>query len=309
MIVGRHARATRTFTGLAVSGALLFAACGGSGSSKANTTTPPAGGASATTTTTSAGSSGGNGQCYTPAGKQKARVRFVNLFTNSTYPSSDIDVWQGYGGSDPCGKKLVTVPYGHASDYVDVTASDESGNWSAVAYVGGSTAKDHEIITQTETWKGGEQVTITFEGGEHQADLPPSSGGDQAFFESPTPDDSSALKAVAGKAVLGIAAASLQYVTPNGSWVAGLTGQPACLLAVGDTASTRTDIGGTQLVPYTVGAGTLSVGLYPSDPGKCTGTPAIGPASVDAAAGSRTLVFAYGTSAQDLKLLVLPVAP
>ena len=235
-------------------------------------------------------------------------MRFVNLFTDSTYPSSDIDVYQGFDASDPCGKKLATVPFGHASDYVDVTAADDSGDWSAVAYVGGSTAKDHEIITQSETWKGGEQVTIMFEGGEKQADLPPSAGGDQAFFESPTQDDSSSLKAVAGKAVVGIAATSLQYVDPNGAWVAGLTGQPACLQAVGDTSSTRTNIGGTQLVQYTLAPGSLSLGLYPSNPGKCTGPPEIGPATIDAAAGSRTLVFAYGTGTKDLKLLVLPIA-
>ena len=108
--------------------------------------------------------------------------------------------------------------------------------------------------------------------------------------------------------MLGIAATSLQYVDPNGTWVAGIAGKPACLAAVGDTESTRTNIGGTQLVPYVVEPGSLSLGLYPSDPGKCTGTPAIGPATVDAAAGSRTLVFAYGVDAQHLKLLVLPVA-
>jgi len=294
--------------GTALSATLLLAACGSSGgSSKSNATTPTSSGAAAATTTSSAGG-GGNGNCYTTPGKQKARVRFVNLFTNSTYPSSAIDVYQGFEASDPCGKKLATVPFGQASDYVDVTAGDDSGDWNATAYVAGSTAKDHEIITQSETWKGGEQVTIMFEGGQAQAGAAPSSGGDQTFFENPTQDDSSALKPVAGKAAIGIAATSLQYVVPNGAWVAGMTGQTTCLQAVGDTSSTHTDIGGTQLVQYTLAPGSLSVGLYPSQPGTCTGTPAIGPATINATAGSRTLVFAYGTSANDLKLLVLPVA-
>ena len=210
-----------------MSGALLLAACGGGGSSKASdATTPASAGAGATTTSTSGSSGGGNGNCYTTPGKQTARVRFVNLFTNPTYKSSDIDVYQGYSADDPCGKKLATVPYGAASDYVAVTAGDESGDWNATAYVAGSAAKDHEIITQSETWKGGEQVTITFQGAEKQADLPASSGGDQAFFEKSTEADSSALKPVAGKAVLGIAATSLEYVTPDGSWVAGSPARP-----------------------------------------------------------------------------------
>jgi len=294
------------FVSVALGAAVLLAACGG-GSSKSSTTTPPTGTAGAGVTTTAGSTSGGNGNCYTTPGKQTARVRFVNLFTNSTYPSSAIDVYQGFDASDPCGKKLATVPFGQASDYINVTASDDSGDWSAAAYVAGSTAKDHEIITQSETWKGGEQVTIMFEGGEKQPGVAPAAGGDQAFFENPTTDDSSALKAVAGKAAIGIAATALQYVVPDGAWLAGITGRPSCLLAVGDTQSTRTDIGGTQLVQYTEAPGSLSIGLYPSNPGTCTGTPAIGPATVNAAAGSRTLIFAYGTSANDLKLLVLPV--
>jgi hypothetical protein len=54
--------------------------------------------------------------------------------------------------------------------------------------------------------------------------------------------------------------------------------------------------------------GTVNLGLFPSNPGVCTGTPAIGPATINAAAGSRTLVHAYGPDKQNIKLLVLPVA-
>ena len=310
MFVVRQPRSGRVFIGIACSAVILFAACGGSsGSSKASSTSSPASGDNATTTT-AATTSGGHGSCYTTPGKQKARVRFVNLFTNPTYPSSDIDVWQGSSATDSCGKKLATVKYGTASDYIDVTAGDESGNWDTAAYIAGSTDDAHQIMTQTETWKGGEQVTITFQGAQPDATsgLPPSAGGDQTFFEKPEVGDVSSFKTVAGKARLGIAATSLQYVDKEGAWVAGIAGQTACLMAEGDTSSTRTNIGGTQLVQYTVAPGSLQIGLYPSDPGKCTGTPQIGPATVDAAAGSRTLVFAYGVDKQHLKLLVLPVA-
>jgi hypothetical protein len=108
--------------------------------------------------------------------------------------------------------------------------------------------------------------------------------------------------------VLGIGAGSLQYVQKDGAWVAGVAGNTTCLKANGDTDSTRTNIGGTQLVEYTVDPGSLQLGLHPADPGKCTGAPDIGPATVDAAAGSRTLVFAYGPDVQHRQLLVLPVA-
>ncbi len=306
MVSVRRHRRVRVFIVIGVSSMLLLAACGGGNSSKpAGAPTTSAGGAE---TSTTAATNNGNGNCVTTPGKQRARVRFVNLFTNPTYPNSDIDVMQGFSGSDPCGKKLATVAFGRASDYIDVTAGDTSGNWEVAGYVGGSTATDHQIITQSETWKGGEQVTIVFEGAEAQSGLPAGSGGDQVFFENGSQGDLSGFTTVAGKAVVGIAATSLQYVVKDGAWSAGVAGQSGCLRAVGDTATTTSSIGGTELVQYLVAPGSMQLGLYPSDPGTCTGTPNIGPATIDAAAGSRTYVFAYGQDAQHLKLLVLPVA-
>lgn len=309
MTVALQPRRVRSFVGIAIGAALLFAACGGGGSSKASDSTAPTskpGNATPTTEATAGG--GGRGNCYTTPGTQKARVRFVNLFTNSTYPKGSITVWQGYGADDGCGKKLATVPYGTASDYIDVTAADKDGNWTATAYVGTSTAQDHQIINQTETWKGGEQVTIVFQPGDPTSGQPPNSGSVQAFFEKDSVSDSSALKPVAGKAVLAVAATAVEYVDKEGAWVAGVAGQPKCLLAPGDTESTRTNVGGTSLIPYAVAPGTVNLGLFLSDPGVCTGTPAIGPATINAAAGSRTLVLAYGPDKQNIKLLVLPVA-
>ncbi len=303
-------RGRRALVGIGITAVLFLAACGGSsGSSKASNTT--ATGADNATTTTAAASDGGggNGKCFTTPGKQKARVRFVNLFTNPTYPSSDIDVWQGFSATDSCGKKLATIKYGTASDYIDVTAGDESGNWETAAYIAGSTDDKHQVMTQTETWKGGEQVTITFQGAETDSTsgLPPSAGGDQTFFEKPEVGDVSSFKTIADKALLGIAATSVQYIDKAGAWVAGVAGEPACLKADGDTEFTRTNIGGTELVLYPVAPGSIQLGLYPSQPGTCTGAAAIGPAPINVAAGSRTLVFVYGTAAKSLKLLVLPV--
>jgi hypothetical protein len=285
--------------------AVALVGCGDDSPESSSTTKAPSGDA-ATTTARSGGS--GKVNCYTTPGKQKARVRFVNLFTNATYPSSSIDVYQGSSATDGCGKKLATVPFGSASDYIDVTALDESGSWDGIAYIAGSTDDDHKIIDQGETWSGGEVVTIVFSGTEPSSTatgLPPSSGSVQAFFEN---GDSPAIaEPPAGKAVVGIAATSLQSVDQEGAWRAGVSGQSGCLMAEGDTESTATNIGGTQLVSYPVDPGSLSLGLFPSDAGSCTGTPVMGPATVDASAGSRTFIFAYGVDKQNEKLLVLPL--
>jgi hypothetical protein len=287
--------------------ALVLTGCGDDSGSESSGTAKAASDGSATSTTASAGSAG-KGDCYSTPGKQKARVRFVNLFTNATYPAGSIDVYEGSSATDPCGKKLATVPFGSASDYIDVTALSDSGSWTATAYIAGSTDDEHRIIDQGETWSGGEAVTIVFAGTEPSdvdTGLPPSSGSVQAFFENG--DSPAVAEPPAGKAALGIAATSLQSVDPDGAWRAGVSGQAGCLMAEGDTESTSTSIGGTQIVTYPIDPGSLSLGLFPSDPGTCTDTPAIGPVTVDAAPDSRTFVFAYGSDMQSEKLLVLPI--
>ncbi len=137
-----------------------------------------------------------------------------------------------------------------------------------------------------------------------------SAGGDQVFFEKPITDLNPSTNPAPGKGLIIIAAAAVQYVAAkDAAWVAGIAGQTKCLTAVGDTdPNTRTNIGGTSLVPYQVTPGTVSVSLFKGDPGTCTGTADIGPASVDATDGSRTLVLAYGPDATHFKLLALPVA-
>lgn len=293
---------------LVVAAGLLLAACGGGddSASPSTTTSGSASGSEGSTTVTTSG--GASGSCYTKPGSQHAKVRFVNLFTNATYPSSDIAVRQGYGAKDPCGKELAKLPFGSASDYIDVAASDESGNWNVTGFVGDARTDDNKIITQSETWKGGERVTVVFEGAEAGSGLPPSSGGDQTFFETEGSDGTESFSAVSGKAALGIAASAVQYSDKDGAWVAGVSGTSGCLKAAGDTDSTRTNIGGTTLAQYPVAPGSITLSLYNSDPGTCSGTAAIGPATINAAAGSRTFVFVYGPDAQHLKLLVLPVS-
>jgi hypothetical protein len=302
----RHPRPRVALVGLALASALVFAACGGGGSSKASDGTTPGTSPAGNGATTSAPDAGGNSNCYTTPGTQTAKVRFVNLFTNATYPQGDIDVWQGYGASDGCGKKLATIKYGEATDYIDVTAADKDGNWSATGFVPGGADEDHEIINQTETWKGGEQVTIVFMTNDPSNGQPEHTGSVSAVFEK-DPAQEPSFAPVPGKGVIGVSANALQYVDKEGAWIGGIAGQTACLLGPGDTENTRTNVGGTSLISYPVPPGSVDFGLFNSIPGKCTGTPAIGPATIDAAAGSRTLVFAYGPDKQNEKLLVLPV--
>ena len=233
-------------------------------------------------------------------------MRFVNVFTNSRYRSSDIDVWQGADATDPSAKKLATVPFGKASDYIEVTTTDATGKWDATAYIAGSTDHDHEIISQREQWLGGEQATIVVEGSAAQSDGPASAGTDEAFLEKSNTGTPGVLVVVPGKASLGISSAALQHVAKGDAWVAGVAGKPGCLRAVSDTNSTTTPITGSRLVQYTLDPGAFELALYPGS--HCEGTPDMGPVPMNPTAGSQTLVFAYGADAHHLALLVLPIA-
>lgn len=302
-------QSVRRATVLLAVASLALAACGSDDESDSSTTTA----ADRATTTeatadTTGSSSSGKGDCFGEPGTQTAKVRFVNLYTNATYPGGDIDIYSGFGATDPCGEKLATLKFGEATDYLDVTAQKESGSWNAVAYVAGKTDQEHQIIGQGETWKGGEVVTILFSGSEPSDSsfgASPASGTVQAFFEN---GDSPAVVSPAdGKAVVAVNATALQAVDADGAWNAGAVGGSGCLPSAEDTEFSSLSIGGTSVVSYAVDPGSVQLGLFPSDPGTCEGTPVIGPATVDAAAGSRTLVFAYGVDAQSEQLLVLPL--
>jgi hypothetical protein len=264
-VIARQPLRIRALVVIVASAALLLSACGG-GSDKPSSTPSTNGGGGSDTTTTASSDAGGNGKCFTTPGSQTAKVRFVNLYTNDTYPQGDIDVYEGFGAKDACGEKLATVPYGEASDYIDVTALDESGNWSVTSYVAGSPDDDHQIINQSETWKGGEQVTIVYAAGDPDFGTTEANGSDQAFFENDPEEGSSSIKTVPGKAVVAIGATALQYVVPDDAWKAGVAGTTGCLLGPNDTETSSTNIGGTSLLEYPITPGSAELGLYKVNP-------------------------------------------
>jgi hypothetical protein len=281
---------------------VVLGACGGGSSG-----TKPASLTSASTTTApnsnGSGSGGGGSDC--PSAKVHARVRFVNLYTNSTYPKGDIEIWQGYTRTG-CSKRLATIGFGKASDFVDVTANDDQGNWEATAFVPGGSDDDHQIIQQSETWKGGEQVTMLLFAQEPTSGNPASFGSDQVLFEK-DPSQETTITTAPGKATIVASGVAVQAAVPDANWRLGVP-RAGCLSSTDDTPNSTTSVGGTSALQFAVDPGPIDVALYPIDPGTCAGTPAVGPVSIDAQEGSRTLVLAYGTDKQSLALLVLPFA-
>jgi hypothetical protein len=71
-----------------------------------------------------------------------------------------------------------------------------------------------------------------------------------------------------------------------------------------DPSDQDSGIGGTIPGFYVIDAGSVELGLSTTS---CDDAPEIGPETVDASAGDRIALIPYGTSADDLQLLVLPV--
>jgi hypothetical protein len=303
MFVRAQGRRRRVRAGAVVACAVIvLGACGG-GSSDTKPASPTS--ASTTTAPNSNGSGAGGSGSNCPTATFHARVRFVNLYTNSTYPKGDIEIWQGYTRTG-CSKRLATIGFGKASDFVDVTANDAQGNWEATAFVPGGSDDDHQIIQQSETWKGGEQVTVLVFAQEATSGNPAAAGADQVLFEK-DPSQETPISTAPGKATIVASGVAVQAAVPDANWRLGVP-RAGCLSSTDDTPSSTTSVGGTSALQFAVDPGPIDVALYPIDPGTCAGNPAVGPVSVDAQEGSRTLVLAYGADAHSLSLLVLPFA-
>ena len=137
----------RRLLSLVAVGALL-AACGGPAGNGGPTGGPETAGPGAPTDAGDGGSAG------RPSG---ARVRIVNVY-NGGPTAASIDVYAApwvLDGATP----LLTVPYGTASEFFDPTVADDQGNMFLSFYRHGETGNGTEVMSQTETLKGGEVIT------------------------------------------------------------------------------------------------------------------------------------------------------
>jgi hypothetical protein len=76
----------------------------------------------------------------------------------------------------------------------------------------------------------------------------------------------------------------------------------------GGGSAITTSLGGTAAITYDVPPGTHSVAAWRPGSSRCEGDPLIGPVEVTVAAGQRSWVFAWGTGADDMRLVGVPPA-
>ncbi len=282
----------------------LVAACGGSGGDGPTNGAETAGPGG----TISVGDGGSAGR---PSG---AKVRIVNVYNGGpTAPSIDVYAapWVLEGATP-----RLTVPYGTATEFFDPTVSDETGNMFLSFYRHGETGNGTEVMSQTETLKGGEVITyVLMSDAEMREDGTPklylqalfnsSSGGSFGGSLGATPQPGHGVILVN---MHGLAPAVAEPAD-GGSWFMS-TGK-GCTKAIGNEEFTLDAAWPGDGTRYGLAPGDYTLSFHPSPVGdfpNCSTTPTLDGVQATVAAGETTLVVAYAPSATDIKTMVLSLA-
>ena len=278
----------------------LVSACGGSSGNGG----PPSG---TQTAGPEATTSGGGGLAGRPSG---AKVRIVNVY-NGGPTAASIDVYAApwvLDGATP----LLSVPYGTASEFFDPTVGDEAGNMFLSFYRHGETGNGTEVMSQTETLKGGEVITyVLMSDAEMREDGTPKLYL-QSLFHGSTGGGLGAT-AAPGDGVILINMHGLEPAVAKpadgGSWFMS-TGK-GCTKAIGNDEFTLDAAWPGDGSRYGLAPGDYTLSFHPSPVGDfpdCSTTPTLAGVQAKVAADETTLVVAYAPSANELKTMVLSLA-
>jgi hypothetical protein len=296
---------------------LIAAACGGGSTA---TTAPTLGGQPSAAPGQSAAPSlviptlppvggGGGGPALKPSG---AKMRIANLYTPATGTPPALDIYGGF--SAQAGPLLVTVPYGTISNWFDPGVLGDNGDASLSWYPQGKTGSDDSIGTQTETLKGGEQITIFI--GAADADNKTQSGIQNArwkvFFETDT--NNPLPSPIADKAVIMADGVALAAVPGTSETFLYVSVDGTCLTNVeGTSDNTAQPFGPESQQNYVAPAGSKDAYIElpgPNGAPDCASKGTLTPIHYDVAAGERAWLAFYSPDGKTLKALqVKPGVP
>jgi hypothetical protein len=246
---------------------------------------------------------GDGGSAGRPSG---AKVRIVNVY-NGGDAAATIDVYAApwvLDGATP----LLTVPYGTATEFFDPTVADESGDMFLSFYRHGQTGNGKELISQTETLKGGEIITYVL-----MSDVETRDDGTPKLFLQPLfhkPNSTFEATPEPGKGVLLVNMHGIEpaVTIPEGvDWF--LSAGQGCRKSINDAQDTLTAAFPGDGTEYVFDPGDYTLSLNPSPPdafADCSATALISGVQVTIAAGTKTLLVVYAPTATDLKSIVLP---
>ena len=280
----------------------LVAACGGpTGNNGQSAGTGTAGPGSPTD---AGGDGGGRGRA------SGAKVRIVNVYNGGSTAAS-IDVYAApwvLSGATP----LLSVPYGTASEFFDPTVSDEQGNMFLSFYRHGETGNGTEVMSQSETLKGGEVITYVLMSDAEMRD----DGTPKLYFQALFHGSSGDVLTATPKPGDGVILVNMHGLEPavakpvdGGSWF--LSTGKGCTKAIGNDEFTLDAAWPGDGTRYEVAPGDYSLSFHPSPVGDfpdCSTTPRLAGVKVSVVGGATTLVIAYAPSATELKTMVLSLA-
>jgi hypothetical protein len=281
--------------------ALSCVAIAGCSAAPSGDTAPP-GGAGATDTTPVVVPDGNK-----PSG---AKVRVANLYNPITSDPGPIDIYAA-PWVDAGAKPLLSVPYGQVSPAFDPTVSDDAGDMFLSIYASGVTGNGNELMSQTETLKGGENIVFYLGTGDLQ-DSGKYGGALGTEFGVSSGDVGNPTMAP-GTALLTISAIGLDKIVKNPdttSWIVSLG--HGCAPGINGDANDISIIDpGTTGADYPLVAGQTTISFHPYDKSSgnlpdCTNASVLD-AQVQATAGQKLVLVLYAPKDGQLKALVIPV--
>lgn len=291
----------RRFLSLVVVGAFV-AACGSSTGSSGNTAGPATAGPGSPTDAGGGGAGGGRAS--------GAKVRIVNVY-NGGPTAASIDVYAApwvLAGAKP----LLTVPYGTATDFFDPTVADEAGDMFLSFYRHGETGNGTEVMSQTETLKGGEVITYVLMSDAEMRD----DGTPKLYLQSLFHGSTGGILSATPQPGNGVILVNMHGLSPavakpadGGSWFMS-TGN-GCTKAIGNDEFTLDAAWPGDGTRYGLAPGDYTLSFHPSPVGdfpSCTTTPTLSGVKASVTGGVTTLVVAYAPSATEIKTMVLSLA-
>jgi len=293
-------RNRRAAVALAMGFALVLAACGGGGGSDSSGSSDGGGGAKTTTTFPDPGKitvPGFEPEKAAFKSVDGSKARFINVLEKDG-KGVDMDVY--WGTNADTGKKAATVAYGEVSDWMTFMVekspftkpADGSQEVVVSFYPKGETKQP--IIQQSETIDGDMRLTYTMGTGDGvglSPDQYPGSLGVGFDHEAGDPP--------AGKA----------WVAINTSGVGGIEDGDFMILSTADGCD---DLTGTDIEGGTANSGQA----FLVDPGPSSFTASdantecatrTAPVDIDLKDGDQYVIYAYGTSMDDRKLMAVKV--
>ncbi len=299
----------RTF--ILVAACVLLVGCSSSGPAPSGAASG-GGGPAASDAGAAAGSAAAGGGV--PAGNRPsgAKVRIVNAYTPLNGDPGPIDVYAAPWAADG-DTPLLSVPYGTVSPYFDPTVSDDAGDMFLSMYWAGTKGNGSELVSQTETLKGGEVITFIVATGDSTQDSGRRFGSIQAFFQTASGGDLGQSTPAPGKSLLVVDTNGTENVIAkpdSATWF--FSAGSGCTKGINDDANSLTGAGpgggGTyQLDP---GSYTGSIHAYAKDNSSiptCDNPALIGNLAIKAIAGQTAILLIYAPKDGDLRSLFIPL--